>query len=172
MSNNPNLQPTLTGQRVIVRPILADDWQATFAVAADPKIWEGHPATDRYTESVFRGFFDGAVRSGSAFVFLDRATKQVIGSSRYNGYDQQLSEIEIGWTFLTRAYWGGSYNCEIKTLMLDHAFNFVETVIFWVGEQNIRSRRAMEKIGGTLREGTQVRSAADDTPHVIYEMRR
>ena len=108
---------------------------------------------NRYTEPVFRAFFDGALGSRSAFAFVDRESGKIIGSSRYHGYDPQLSEIEIGWTFLARAYWGGSYNAEVKKLMLDHAFTFVDTVVFWVGETNWRSQRAMEKIGGVRREG-------------------
>ncbi len=55
--------------------------------------------------------------------------------------------MEIGWTFLARKYWGGLYNRELKDLMLAHAFRFVETVVFYVGENNIRSQKATEKIG-------------------------
>ena len=109
-------------------------------------------------------------QSDSAFAFVDNETGAVIGSSRYHGYDAGKSEIEIGWTFLGREYWGGGHNAEIKQLMLDHAFQFVDTVVFWVGSDNIRSRRAMEKIGGVLREGEYTRGEADDVPHVIYEM--
>ncbi len=68
--------------------------------------------------------------------------------TRFHGYDPPKSEIEIGWTFVARKYWGGRYNAEMKQLMLDHAFKFVENVVFFVGENNIRSRKATEKIGG------------------------
>jgi len=172
MKHDVDLQPTLEGDRVIVRPIAATDWDAMFAAAADPEIWKLHPDSDRYTEAVFRAFFDGAVKSGSAFTCIDRENGNVIGSSRYHGYDPVISEIEIGWTFLTRDYWGGSYNREIKRLMIDHAFTFVETVVFWVDKSNLRSRRAMEKVGGVLRHGTRVRDGAEDRPYVIYEIRK
>ena len=165
-----DLQPTLTGERVIVRPIDASDWEGMFAAASDPKIWEQHPATDRYKESVFRDYFDGALQSGSAFSFVDRDSGEIIGSSRYFGLDPEASEIEIGWTFLARACWGGSYNLEIKQLMLDHAFQYVETVVFWVGADNTRSRRAMEKIGGVLRDGIFTRDFSGDDPYVVYEI--
>ena len=82
-----------------------------------------------------------------------------------------MSEIEIGWTFLVRAFWGGETNSEIKSLMLRHAFTFADTVVFWVAEDNIRSRRAMEKIGGVLREGLFNRELSP-VPHVIYEIRK
>ena len=143
-----------------------------FAAAADPEIWRLHPAPDRYKEDVFRAYFDGAIACGSAFAFVDRRSGDVIGSSRYHGLDPVSSEIEIGWTFLARNYWGGSYNAEIKWLMLEHAFQFVDTVVFWVGETNLRSRKAMEKMGGVLRDGFYTRDISGNDPNVIYEIRK
>ncbi len=147
MSGYPDLQPTLLGQRVAMRPLVASDWDALFAVAADPLIWEQHPAFDRYQEPVFRAFFADALASGGAFLVQDRATGAVIGSSRYFGWDADRSEIEIGWSFLVRSHWGGQYNGEMKQLMLDHAFTFAAAVVFLIGPDNIRSRRAVERIG-------------------------
>ena len=143
-----------------------------FKAAADPDIWRLHPASDRYTEPVFRAFFDTALASQMALAFVDRTSGDIIGSSRYHGHDAALSEIEIGWTFLTRAYWGGKTNAEIKRLMLAHAFTIVDTVVFWVGKSNPRSRAAMEKIGGVLRPGTYHRAISANVPHVIYEIRK
>ncbi len=166
----PDFQPILTGDTVIIRPIRPDDWQKLFAAASDPKIWELHPATTRYTEPVFKIFFDDAVASKMAFVFVDRKSGKLIGSSRYFGYDQNLSEVEIGWTFIVRDHWGGQTNREIKRLMIDHAFTFVDTVIFWVGETNWRSQRAVEKIGGVRRTGIFVRAATGAAPHVVFAL--
>jgi RimJ/RimL family protein N-acetyltransferase len=170
VTKSPDLQPTLTGEHVIVRPVQVSDWEGMFAAASDPKIWALHPESDRYQEAVFRKYFDGAVASGSAFTFVDKKSGNIIGSSRYWGFNADKSEIEIGWTFLARDYWGGSYNAEIKKLMLDHAFSFVETVVFWIGESNVRSRRATEKIGAVLRGGVQHRGDAEEDPHVVYEI--
>jgi len=167
-----DLQPVLHGSNITVRPIHSSDWDALFAVAADPELWMQHPARDRYTEPVFRAFFDAAIESKSAFVFVDNLSQQLVGSSRYNGFDKDTSEIEIGWTFIARSHWGGAVNAEVKALMLDHAFGFANTVVFWVGETNQRSRRAMKKIGGRLRDGIHTRELAGDAPHVIFEIRR
>lgn len=128
--------------------------------------------SDRYKEHVFREYFDGAIACGSAFAFVENSTGKIIGSCRFHGFDADNSEIEIGWTFLGREYWGGTFNTEIKQLMLEHAFRFVQTVVFWVGEDNWRSRRAMEKVGGVLREGTQYRELSGDDPYVVYEIHR
>ena len=80
-------------------------------------------------------------------IVIDSRNGHVIGSSRFHGYDEDNSEIEIGWTFLARSHWGGIYNAELKRLMLGHAYKFVTNVIFVVGQQNLRSQRAVEKLG-------------------------
>jgi RimJ/RimL family protein N-acetyltransferase len=168
--SQPDFQPTLIGPTVTIRPISADDWTELFAAGADPEIWKVHPVSDRYTEPAFRKFFDSAVNSKMGFVFVDRATGRLIGSSRYHGYEPALGEIEIGWTFIVRSHWGGRANREVKRLMLDHAFTFVDTVIFWVGHRNWRSRGAMTKIGGFKREGLLTRRESGDEPYFIFEI--
>ena len=150
-----------------------DDWEGMFAAAADPQIWAAHPVSNRYQEPTFREFFDSALSSRAALTIIERKTSQIIGSSRYHGYDLANREIEIGWTFLSRAYWGGEYNREVKQLMLDHIFQFVNSVIFMVGEANIRSQRAMEKIGGLKRVEMRERAYHGITHrHVVYEITR
>lgn len=143
-----DLQPTLRGELLDLWPLRADDFDALFAVASDPLIWEQHPASDRYKPEIFRAFFDEGLASGGALIATDTKDGRVIGSSRFFGYDAEKSEVEIGWTFLARQYWGGRYNGEMKHLMIRHAFRFVEHVVFLIGEENWRSRRAVEKIGG------------------------
>lgn len=158
---------------MLIRPIKEADWEAMYKAASDPAIWEQHPVSNRYQQEVFRGFFDVALASRSAFTLVHRADDTVIGSTRYHGLDLAASEIEIGWSFLACEYWGGSYNLEIKKLLLTHAFNFVDTVVFWVGDRNIRSQRAMEKIGGIRRPGIHTRTiggAASD--NFIFEIRK
>ncbi|HEX6377274.1 MAG TPA: GNAT family N-acetyltransferase [Allosphingosinicella sp.] len=143
-------QPVLTGEKVQLRPLEPDDWDALYAVAADPAIWQQHPASDRWREPVFRGFFEEALASGGALLALDRADGRAIGSSRFHGYDPGRREVEIGWTFLARSHWGGAVNGEMKRLMLDHAFRFADHVLFLIGPGNRRSQRAVEKLGGFL----------------------
>lgn len=145
-----DLQPTLHGALVDLRPLRPTDFDALYAVASDPLIWEQHPASDRYKPEVFRAFFDEGMQSGGALLALDKKHGTVIGSSRYHGYDAGASEIEIGWTFLARRCWGGRYNGDMKHQMLRHAFKFVDRVVFLIGEYNTRSRRAIEKLGGVV----------------------
>jgi len=168
-----DLQPHLKGELIELRPLIPNDWDDLFAVASDPLIWEQHPERDRYKEDVFRVFFKDALESAGAFVIIDRKTQRIIGSTRFYGYDPHKSEIEIGWTFLARKYWGGRYNAEMKRLLLNHAFRFVESVVFFVGENNVRSQKALEKIGA-IKVGTATRDYANHPParNVKYVIRK
>jgi RimJ/RimL family protein N-acetyltransferase len=168
-----DLQPHLKGELIELRPLTPAEWQDLFAVASDPLIWEQHPESDRCKEDVFKIFFSEALESGGAFVIIDKKNEQIIGSTRFFGYDAEKSEIEIGWTFLARKYWGGRYNRELKQLMLDHAFKFVENVIFYVGENNIRSQKATEKVGG-IKDGRVKKVYGNRAPslNVRYVIKR
>src|ERR1017187_8117950 len=164
-----DLQPILRGELVGLRPLRPEDFHDLYAVASDPLIWEQHPNKDRYQEGVFQGFFREALESGGALIAIDSIDGKVIGSSRFHGYDEEKSEIEIGWTFLARSHWGGIYNREMKQLMLRHAFRFVHSIVFLVGPQNLRSQRAMEKIGG-VRVGSRRDATGRDS--LVYQITR
>ncbi len=140
----------MIGPTISLRPLVAADFEALHAAAADPLIWEQHPDPLRYEREAFRlKFFDPAVACNAAYVVVDNATGQLVGSSRYYERDDAKREIAIGYTFLARSHWGGSANREMKQLMLAHAFaTGFERVWFHVGKTNMRSRKAMEKIGG------------------------
>jgi RimJ/RimL family protein N-acetyltransferase len=162
------LQPTLTGQLIVLRPLRPEDWDDLYAVASDPLIWEQHPNSDRYKEDVFKEFFREALASGGAFAAIDVKDGRIIGSSRYAFYEEANSEIEIGWTLLARSHWGGAYNGEMKRLMLGHAFKFVDSVVFIVGPQNLRSQKALEKIGAVRLD---VRRDARGRENVVFQIR-
>ena len=149
-----DLQPTLHGTLLSIRPLRESDFPSLFAVASDPLIWAQHPAHDRYTELVFRSFFQIGMESGGALIVNEILTGRVIGSSRYCFHPQAPDEIEIGFTFLAREFWGGVYNAELKALMLGHAFKHVGSVIFCVGDKNIRSQRAVHKLGAEVDPAT------------------
>ena len=142
-----DLQPKhLMNEWVTLWPLVENDFESLYQVAADPLIWEQHPNPDRYKREVFQNYFIGAMASRGAFLITNQ-TGEVIGSSRFYDYDADTNEIKIGYTFFGRACWGLPYNRSTKKLMLDYAFRFVDRVLFHVGATNIRSQRAMEKIG-------------------------
>jgi RimJ/RimL family protein N-acetyltransferase len=167
------LQPSIENHWVRLEPLRAGDFDALYAVAADPLIWEQHPNKNRYQREVFATYFQGAIESGGAFRVFDNVTGALIGSSRYYGLDEAEGLVAIGYTFIARSHWGGQYNRALKTLMLEHAFKFVERVIFHVGAGNLRSRKAMEKLGGMLiGEVAMSYHGEQSHPNVIYKIDR
>ncbi len=143
-----NLQPTLTGELLEIRPLTPDDYDGLLEAASDPLIWEMHPQPDRYKPEVFKMFFAEALACNGAMAVVDRKTGHIAGTSRFYDYSQADSSVLIGYTFLARQYWGGLYNRELKKLMVNYALEFVKTTYFQVGVANLRSQRAMLKIGG------------------------
>ncbi|MBA4008999.1 MAG: GNAT family N-acetyltransferase [Erythrobacter sp.] len=168
-------QPMLEDELIRLRPLQPEDWDALFAVASDPLIWEQHPAHDRWQEPVFRAFFEDALANKGALIAIDRASGAVIGSSRYQGLEEaDGGSVEIGWTFLARSHWGGRWNHAMKRLMLAHALASVAECSFLVGETNTRSRTALERIGAQLTDRREERVMADGTviPHLTYAITR
>ena len=142
-----NLQPfNLVNDWVHLVPLRETDFEDLYQVAKDPLIWEQHPNPDRYKRDVFQNYFKGAIESKGAFLIKD-TNSVIIGCSRFYDYLPEKKEIKIGYTFFSRNCWGQPYNKSTKLLMLEYAFQFVDQVIFHVGAQNIRSQRAMEKLG-------------------------
>jgi RimJ/RimL family protein N-acetyltransferase len=155
-------QPVLKSDLVELRPLRAEDYDDLYAVAADPLIWAQHPVKNGSEEAGFRQFFSEALASGGTLVAIDSKTGRIIGSSLFHAHDAEKSEVEIGWTFLARSRWGGLYNGHLKRLMFRHAFRFVKTVVLLVGQENVRSQRAIEKTGG-IRVGRRTDEGGRDS---------
>lgn len=168
-----NLQPVLRNETVELIPLKETDFDALYVVASDPLIWEQHPNPDRYKEDVFRNYFKGAMESGGAFLTKDVRTGEVIGCTRFYDYMPEKSEIKIGYTFISRDYWGKKINPQVKKLLLYYAFQYVDHVIFHVGASNIRSQKAMERIGAK-KIGEEEVTYYGEKPMVnfVYEMCR
>lgn len=171
--NKPDLQPTLSSSLLTLRPIELSDWEGLFAVGSNSAVWADHVKTDRHKEENFRPYFDSAISSGAAFTVIENATGKIIGTSRFHDFKPDIGEVEIGWTFLATEYWGGKYNADMKRLMLGYVFEFARTVVFWVASENMRSRRAMIRIGGVLRDGEFTKSDNGVVySYVVFEITR
>jgi RimJ/RimL family protein N-acetyltransferase len=165
-----NLQPTLSNKLITLKPLQEDDFNALFEVASDKLLWEQHPNNNRYKKEVFKDFFDIAIQSKSAFVVIDNKTNKIIGSSRYYEFNKEDSSIIIGYTFISREYWGTVYNRNLKDLMTNYAFQFVNIIHFHVGETNYRSQKAVEKLGAI-----RIGALPDDTSpktNWLYELKK
>lgn len=165
-------QPRLQGRLLRLRPVARADFEPLFRIASDSRVWALHPASDRHQEAVFRAYFEDGLASGAALAVVAEETGAVIGWSRYSDEFVEPGEIEIGWTFLGRDWWGGAYNGEMKRLMLAHAFRFVERVILRIGETNARSRRAAEKIGARLQPGRRGAEPMAGVVHLFYAVEK
>jgi N-acetyltransferase len=155
-------QPTLRGSLVALRPLRQGDYDALYAVASDPLIWEQHPDKTRCRPEGFHRFFRQALESGGALLVTTADGAKTIGSSRFHGYSDATREVEIGWTFLARTCWGGRFNRELKRLMVEHAFRWAERIVFLIGPQNLRSQKAILKIGA-IRAGSRVDASGTES---------
>ena len=142
-----NVQATLENENVKLVPLNPNDFEELFSVASDQKIWEQHPNKDRYQREVFEKFFQGAIESKGEFKIMDKSSNEVAGSTRFYDYNPKENSIFIGYTFYATKFWGSKLNPQVKKLMLDYIFQFVDKVNFHVGKDNIRSQKAMEKLG-------------------------
>lgn len=166
-----DLQPTLQNDIIRIEPLQSSDFERLYAVASDPLIWEQHPSPDRYKREVFETFFKAAIESNGAFLVFDKSDNEVIGSSRYYEYFPEQQSVAIGYTFLCRECWGTTYNRALKTLMLDHAFRFVDNVIFHIGVNNIRSQKAIEKLGAQKMVMQEMRNYGENIiPSLVYRI--
>jgi len=144
-----NPTKTLEGNNLLIREMLATDFVSLSIARSDPKIWEGHPKKESYQQTNIEAWFEQSLQD-NALAIIDKNNNELIGSSRYYEIDTKQNEVAIGYTFLTTKYWGGTTNQELKKLMLDHAWQYFETVWLHIGENNLRSRKAAEKIGAKL----------------------
>ena len=168
----PDLQPTLGGATLLLRPLVPQDFEPLHAAASDPQIWALHPESTRWRREIFQRFFESGLACGGALVALERTSGAIVGSSRYYHWKPDLREITVGYTFLVRRLWGGAANREMKALMLGHAFGFAHAIWFDVGTGNLRSRRAMEKLGATIARETPADAATGAAAHVHYRIER
>ena len=169
-----DLQPAnLINEWVQMFPLKEADFDILYEAAADPLLWEQHPNPDRYKREVFENYFQGAMESGGAFLICDAATLEVIGSSRFYEYDAEASSIAIGYTFFRRDHWGGTYNPAVKNLMINHAFQYVDNIIFHIGAANKRSQIAIERIGAKKIDAVEMNYYGESQQlNFVYRIRK
>ncbi|TSJ47862.1 GNAT family N-acetyltransferase [Fluviicola chungangensis] len=142
-----SIQPILENDHIILYPLRESDFEELYAVASDSKVWEQHPNKDRWKREIFQNFFKGAMESKGAFKIIDKSNGKTIGCTRYYDYNEAENFILIGYTFYGTDSWGKGINSMVKKLMLNYIFQFVPTVHFHVGANNLRSQIAIGRLG-------------------------
>ena len=134
-----------------LEPLTPNDFDALYAVASDPLLWEQNPEADCWKRFKFQRFFQGGLANDlGCFVIIEKRSGRPAGSSRFYGYDEADRCIRIGYIFTARELWSTSPNREIKEAMLLRAFNVVDPVFFDIGPQSFRSIAAVRKLGAVF----------------------
>lgn len=172
-TSNFNLQPEILENEITkLIPLKEEHFEALFEAASDPLIWEQHPSKDRYHREGFTAFFKAAMDSKGSFLILDKQTGEIMGTTRYYDYDPEKSSVGIGYTFITRKYWGGPYNSSNKKLLIDYAFQHVNSILFHVGAENFRSQKAVLKLGAEKVRDMVITANGIDMPYFEYELKK
>jgi RimJ/RimL family protein N-acetyltransferase len=165
-------QPDLRGSTLRLKPLADSDLDAMFQAAADPHIWDGHPARDRYKRDVFEVYFASLLATKKALAVTDIASGDIVGTSSYYTPPDLPNSIAIGFTFLVRAKWGGDANRELKQLMLEHAFRAYDIVYFHIAPTNIRSQTATLKLGAVHLYDAELKISAEPALAKCYGLTR
>jgi RimJ/RimL family protein N-acetyltransferase len=166
-----DLQPILHNSVVSIRPLKEEDFDVLYALASDPLVWEQHPNRNRYKKEVFQNYFEGAMQSKGAFFVTSSQTGEAVGCSRYYGFDPGRKEVTIGYTFVGRKFWSKGFNPALKQLMIDHAFNHADKVLFHIGACNVRSQKAIQRLGAVKAGEVEMAYHGEDNAlNFIYEI--
>ena len=170
---NFSIQPVLENEEYQLIPLRQGDFDLLYKVASDPKVWEQHPNKDRYKREVFENFFKGAMKSQGAFKIVEKSTGDILGSTRFYDFDESKNSIFIGYTFYGTNSWGKGINPQIKKVMLDYVFQFVDKVHFHIGKENFRSQIALGRLGGQKIAEEEVAYFGEPTrTNFVYEITR
>ncbi|KRD12647.1 acetyltransferase [Flavobacterium sp. Root901] len=166
-----NLQPDFLEDEITkLIPLQESHFEELYKIASDPLIWEQHPMKDRYKKEVFQSFFEAAINSKGSFLILDKQTSEIMGTTRYYDYNAEKSSIGIGYTFIARKFWGGPYNNSTKKLLIDYAFQHVDSILFHIGTENFRSQKAVLKLGAKKINTLVFTHNGVSLPHFEYEL--
>jgi RimJ/RimL family protein N-acetyltransferase len=147
---------TLQGDTVDLIPLEKEHFEELFMVARDKEIWKLVP-TNCFEKQDFYRAYEFALEQREKgiqypFVIRHKQTNGLIGSTRLYEFYPADKKIEIGWTWISRPYWGTTVNLECKLLLLTFCFEVLHfnRVQLKTKDTNFRSRKAIEKIGGVF----------------------
>ncbi len=144
----------LKGETVDLIPVEMEHFDALFEAASDKELWKYIPS-DCSVRETFNKSYSAAIQdrengTNYPFIIYNKQTGKIIGSTRLMDIVSNDKKLEIGFTWLVKEYWGTGINFECKLLLLTFSFNILKArrVQIKTDENNFRSRKAIEKIGG------------------------
>lgn len=146
----------LENKTVRLVPLEEEHFDDLVEISKDERIWQFMPIDWLGKKNIHEMLLDALTykQQGSQypFVVIDKKTNKVFGSTRYLRINSEFRNLEIGWTWYSPSYWSSGYNKACKFLLLQHAFDTLQCISVNLGtaEENIRSRKAIEVIGGKL----------------------
>jgi N-acetyltransferase len=157
MRRNEQMVPApitqMTGEVVRLELLSLDHVRELAPIALDPELWR-FTVSQVATEDDLRAYVEQALRERDAgislpFLVRERATQQAVGSTRFGNMDLRNRRVEIGWTWVGRAWQRTAVNTEAKLLLLRYAFETLgcNRVEFKTDVLNERSRAALLRIG-------------------------
>lgn len=155
MKNNWINHPiVLKGDEIKLLPLEKEHLEDLFLAASNKEIWE-LTSVDYSVEEIFYPNFNNAMndrKKGTVypFIIVHKHSNKIIGTTRFLEIYPNDKKIEIGVTWIMKEYWGTTVNLECKLLLLNYCFENLKTnrVQFRAKDNNVRSRKAIEKIGG------------------------
>jgi len=175
----------LRGTYVYLEHLHPDHVARLKVLAKDSRLWEytktllvNETFDDQFDKYIGAALDTGNTGGQSSFVIFSTDTDEIIGSTRFYRMEPAHKRLSIGYTWYVPQVWGQPHNKECKLLLLQYAFETLgyQRVEFEVAHQNLRSQKAVEKLGavkeavlrkhglhadGTLRD-TVVYSIVDD----------
>jgi RimJ/RimL family protein N-acetyltransferase len=149
-----NLLIKLVGKQVQLAPLDESNFENLISLSKEKQIWQHYVIdgsnTENMQQSLEVALLEREKGTQYPFVILKLDDGEVIGSTRFLDIQENHKKLEIGWTWLHPNYWGTKINLECKMLLLTYCFEelSVQRVQLKTDENNLRSRKAIEKIGG------------------------
>ena len=141
----------LENEIVKLRQTKEEDFEDLYKQGGHPTIWEQHLEKDRYKRDKFLEYFNSGINNEfGSLTIINKKNNKIVGLTRIYDFKEEDFSVKLGYTFIGKEYWGSNINYNVKKLILDYVFSFLNTVFFDVFEKNIRSQKSVVKLGGIL----------------------
>jgi RimJ/RimL family protein N-acetyltransferase len=150
------MEIVLENDSVCLKPLSLDNYQYLIPIASQKKLVQFSPS-DIETPTGLKAYVEIALeqkknKQSIPFIIFDKEKQQYAGCTRFMNINWRNKVLHIGSTWIGNEFQGTGLNGQMKSLMLAYAFTTMEfeKVEFRIDERNIKSRKAVEKLGCML----------------------